>query len=78
MPGDLGDDEYGRQQRRIAEELDRAYPAWMILWGGYSRGFWAFPLFGPGGFYLAQRDPHELERRMNAAEQGYLDARRAP
>jgi hypothetical protein len=76
MPGDL-DDEYGRQ-RRVAEELEGAHPAWMIVWGGYSRGFWAFPLFGPGGFYLAHRDRRELERLMNAAERDYRDARRAP
>jgi hypothetical protein len=78
MPGEPADDEYGRQQRRIAEELERVHPAWMILWGGYSQGFWAFPLFGPGGLYLAHRDPPELERLMNAAERHYRDARRAP
>jgi hypothetical protein len=41
MTGELGGDEHGGQQRRIAEELERAHPAWMVLWGGYSRGFWA-------------------------------------
>jgi hypothetical protein len=43
----------------------------MVLFGGYSRGFWAFPLFGPGGVYFAHRDPRELERRMIEAEQNY-------
>jgi hypothetical protein len=33
MPGDLDEDEHGRQQRRVAEKLERAHPAWMILWG---------------------------------------------
>jgi hypothetical protein len=78
MTGELGGDEHGGQQRRSAEELERAHPAWEVLWGGYSRGFWAFPLFGPGGTYFAHRDPRELERLMTAAEQDYRNARRTP
>ena len=78
MPGEPGDDEHGRQQRRIAEELERAHPAWMVLCGGYSQGFWAFPLFGPGGAYFAHRDPRELERLMIDAERDYHNARRTP
>jgi len=50
----------------------------MVLWGGYSQGFWAFPLFGPGGTYFAHRDPRELERRMIDAERDYRNARRTP
>jgi hypothetical protein len=77
MPGEPDDDEYGRQQRLIAEELERARPSWIVLFGGYSRGFWAFPLFGPGGAYFAHRDPRELERRMIEAELEYENATRA-
>jgi hypothetical protein len=73
MPGELGDDERGRRQR-VAEELERAHPAWMVVWGGYSGGFWAFALFGPGGIIVAHRDPRELERLMTAAERDYRDA----
>ena len=71
------DDEYGRQQHHIAEELERAHPSWMVLFGGYSQGFWAFPLFGPGGVYFAHRDPRELQRRMIEAEREYQNATRA-
>ena len=78
MPGEPDDNEHGRQQRRIAEELEQAHLSWMVLFGGYSRGFWAFPLFGPGGVYFAHRDPRELERRMIEAELDYQNARRAP
>jgi hypothetical protein len=49
----------------------------MVLFGGYSRGFWAFPLFGPGGAYFAHRDPGELERSMIEAEREYQNATRA-
>jgi hypothetical protein len=78
MPGEPDDREYDQQQRRVAGDLERAHPAWMIVWGDYSRGFWAFPLFGPGGLFLAHRDPRELERLMNAAEQNHHKAGRAP
>ena len=77
MPGELDDDEYGRQQRRIADQLQQAHPSWMVLFGEYSRMFWAFPLFGPGNVYFADRDPHELDRRMTEAEPGDPDTRAA-
>jgi hypothetical protein len=77
MPGEPDDDEHGRPQRLIAAELERAHPSWMVLFGGYSRGFWAFPLFGPGGVYVGHRDPRELERRMIEAEREYQNATRA-
>lgn len=74
MSGEPDDGEYGRQQRRIADELERAHPSWMVLFGGYSRGFWAFALFGPGGAYFGHRDPRELERRMIEAETKHQNA----
>ena len=77
MSGEPDDGEYGRHQRRIADELERAHPSWMVLFGGYSRGFWAFALFGPGGAYFGHRDPRELERRMIEAEMKYQNATRA-
>lgn len=77
MSGEPDDGEYGRQQRRIADELERAHPSWMVLFGGYSRGFWAFALFGLGGAYFGHRDPRELERRMIEAEMEYQNATRA-
>ena len=56
---------------------EQAHPSWMVLFGEYSRMFWAFPLFGPGGVYFADRDPRELDRRMTEAEPGDPDARAA-
>jgi hypothetical protein len=68
------DDE--RQQHRVAGELERVHPYWIVLFGCYSRVFWAFPLFGSAGGYLAAADPSELERQMTAAERGYQNAGR--
>ena len=47
-------------------------PGWMVVFGSYSRMFWAFPPFGPRGGYFAAADPGHLERRIRAAETGYL------
>jgi hypothetical protein len=31
--------------RAIAEQINTSRPHWLVLWGSYSRQFWAFPLF---------------------------------
>lgn len=31
--------------RAIAEQIDEDWPEWLVLWGCYSKRFWAFPLF---------------------------------
>lgn len=72
---ELDDDDYGRQQRRIAEDINQAHPSWMVLFGVCSRIFWAFPLFGPGGTYFSAANPRELEHRMSAAETQYRNRR---
>jgi len=77
MPDELDEGEYGGEQRRIADQLQQAHPSWMVLFGEYSRMFWAFPLFGPGSVYFADHDPSELDRRMTEAEPGGRDARGA-
>ncbi len=64
---ELDDDDYDRQQSRVAEDIDQARQAWMVMYGVSSRKFWAFRLFGRGGFF-ADADRRELERRMDAAE----------
>jgi len=76
MPGEPGDDDRDRQ--RIADVLERAHPAWMVIFGGYSQMFWAFPLFGPRNAYFGHPDPRELERRMAGAERAYQNVRTAP
>jgi hypothetical protein len=29
----------------IAEEIQRQRPEWLVIWGCYSRRYWAYPLF---------------------------------
>jgi hypothetical protein len=33
------------QERNIAIEIERDHPDWVVMWGCYSRLFWAFPRF---------------------------------
>jgi hypothetical protein len=56
---------------RIADELERAHPQWMVVWGSFSRQFVAFPLFGPPRPHISAADPGELEHHMNDAERRY-------
>ena len=66
------EDDDDARQRDIAGQMQRAHPGWMVVFGSYSRMFWAFPPFGPRGGYFAAADPGHLERRIRAAETGYL------
>jgi hypothetical protein len=65
------DDDNGRQ-RDVADQMQRAHPGWMVVFGSYSRMFWAFPPFGPRGGYFAAADSGDPERRIRAAETSYL------
>jgi hypothetical protein len=64
------------RQRQIIERLRQRYPGWMIMYGTYSRMFWAYPLFTtlPGN-YVGASDPGELDRRMREAEASLRDTR---
>lgn len=35
--------EHDRTCRGIAAEIGREHPRWLVLWGLYSREFWAYP-----------------------------------
>jgi hypothetical protein len=63
------DQDAGLRRRQIIEQLRQRHPGWMIMYGTYSRMFWAYPLFTtfPGN-YVGAADPGELDRRMSAAE----------
>jgi len=57
------------RNRQLAESLRQRHPGWMIMYGIYSRMFWAFPLFTTvPGRYLGAADPAELDRELSAAE----------
>jgi hypothetical protein len=69
-------DDDDARQGDVADQMQRAHPGWMVVFGSYSRMFWAFPPSAPRGGYFAAADPGDLERRIRAAETGYLRTRR--
>jgi hypothetical protein len=62
------DDAEARQRQAVAT-LRQRHPDWMIMYGVYTRMFWAYPLFTTlTGKYVSAPDPADLDRRMTAAE----------
>lgn len=62
-------DGYDPAQRRAAAAIQRANPAWLIMYGPWSRMYFAFPLFrAPPGAMLAAPAPAELLAAMRRAE----------
>ncbi|HYZ53772.1 MAG TPA: hypothetical protein VE733_09795 [Streptosporangiaceae bacterium] len=63
------DQDAGLRLSQIIGQLRQRHPDWMIMYGAYSRMFWAYPLFTslPGN-YVSAADPGDLDRRMSAAE----------
>lgn len=58
--------------RAIAEQINQARPHWLVLWGTYSRRFWAFPLFEMQPRMLIHASyPDALVARMDEAERRY-------
>jgi hypothetical protein len=58
-----------QRQRQVIGNLRQRHPDWMIMYGRYSKMFWAFPTFTvfPGN-YFGSEDPADLDRRMMVAE----------
>jgi hypothetical protein len=60
---------YDDPERQTAARIERDNPQWLVLWGVYSRLFWAFPRFNaPPGLIIAAPDPGELLARMHRIE----------
>jgi hypothetical protein len=60
---------YDPEERHTAARIQRANPPWLILWGTYSRLYWAFPLFRTRpGTIISASTPQELTQRMRHAE----------
>jgi hypothetical protein len=59
-------------RRAFAEQINQARPHWLVLWGAYSRRFWAFPLFEMRPRMVVHASyPDALLARMDAAERRY-------
>lgn len=61
---------YDRHERALAARISRERPGWVVLWGVYSRRFWAFPTGKaiPRGTILSAPHPRELLAAMYQAE----------
>jgi hypothetical protein len=57
------------QERQVAAEIEQSHPHWVVLWGYYSRLFWAFPYFqAPQGTIVSAPDRDRLLADMHSIE----------
>ena len=57
-------------RRADAGQVMEVFPSWLVLWGAYTRRFWAFPCFGaPRGTIVSSPHPGELAARMKKLQQ---------
>ena len=57
--------ELDKRAHAIARRIGRDFPQWLVIWGTYSRVYWAYPTFPvPRGTVLHASDPGELARQM--------------
>jgi hypothetical protein len=62
-------DGYDPAQRAAAASLQRGHPGWVILYGPWTRRFWAFGCFpSPEPILLSAAGPTDLRSQMRAAE----------
>jgi hypothetical protein len=60
------------RQLRITAGLQAEFPGWLVLWGRYTRVYWALPWFNaPRGSYFGERNPADLAARMQQTEMLY-------
>jgi hypothetical protein len=58
--------------RAVAEQINQDHPQWLVLWGTYSRRFWAYPLFDMQPRMLVHATyPDALIARMDETEHRY-------
>lgn len=61
---------YDPDQRELAMRIERAFPRWLVMWGVYSRQFWAYPCFrAPRGTIAHAAKPDDLAGMMRAIQQ---------
>jgi hypothetical protein len=67
------------QQWQIAGEIEQSNPGWLVIWGCYSRLFWAFPRFrAPAGTILSASNPDQLLVDMDSVQLEQSAASREP
>jgi hypothetical protein len=64
---------YDESQRRAAGFMQRENPYWLIMYGVWSRLYWATPAFDvPPHTILSAAEPDDLLRQMRQVELRYL------
>jgi hypothetical protein len=57
------------QQWQTASEIEQSRPSWLVMWGCYSRLFWAFPRFRvPKGTIVSASNPDKLLADMDSVQ----------
>jgi hypothetical protein len=70
-------DDDDHEQHRQVTRLGAVFPRWLIMWGAYSRQFWAYPRFdAPRGTIAHAADPGDLAAKMRAIELAALSRHR--
>jgi hypothetical protein len=60
---------YDPAARRAAHRITQRNPGWLVLWGAWSREFWAFPTFHvPPGTLVHAPTPAGLLALMEKTE----------
>ncbi len=58
-------------QRRTAARIMEVFPLWLVMWGVYTRQYWAYPCFdAEQGTILHARDPNDLAGVGAICDQG--------
>jgi hypothetical protein len=58
--------------RAFAEQVNEDRPQWLVVWGAYSRRFWAFPLFEMRTRIVVSAGyPDALVARLDEAERQF-------
>jgi hypothetical protein len=56
---------FDEREREIAVRIERDFPRWLVIWGLYSRRFWAYPCFRvPTGTIAEAANPDDLVAEM--------------
>jgi hypothetical protein len=68
---------YDADKRELAARIEQVFPRWLVMWGAYSRQFWAYPRFRvPRGTIAHAASPDDLAGMMRAIQQSAMSGAR--